>query len=154
MELQSAQALAQSLLNQYGLLAWTFKFDNAVKRFGQCSYRSKTISLSKPLVLLNSEAEVKHTILHEIAHALVGTGHGHNQTWVRTAKSIGCNGNRCYSSDEVVTPPMKYTLHCTTCGRDTQRARRPRFDIACGRCCNKFNGGKWSKEYIYEVKEN
>ena len=30
-------------------IGYSFKFDNAKRRFGQCSYRRKEISLSKPL---------------------------------------------------------------------------------------------------------
>ena len=41
--------------------------------------------------------EVKDTLLHEIAHALVGSQHQHNTTWRDKAIEIGCKGNRCVS---------------------------------------------------------
>ena len=41
---------------------------------------------------------IKNTILHEIAHAIVGYGvSAHGSEWKRMAMSIGCNGQRCSS---------------------------------------------------------
>lgn len=151
MELNKAQQIAKSLLNQYGLLSWNFKFDNAVRRFGLCSYTTKTISLSQHLVLLNDESQVKDTILHEIAHALVGVGHGHDKHWVRTAKSIGCDGKRCYSSNDVITPKRNYICICEKCNTSFERVRKARGDVACRSCCNKYNNGKYSKEYLLKT---
>jgi predicted SprT family Zn-dependent metalloprotease len=89
-------------------LGYKFKFDNAKRRFGYCSYTDKEISLSKPLCEynLNNFYQINDTILHEIAHALSykihgRRGSGHCKRWVHVAKSIGCNGKRCYDSSEV-----------------------------------------------------
>ena len=53
-------------------MGYRFKFDNAKRRFGQCSYTNKRISLSKPLSSNNLDNffQINDTILHEIAHAL------------------------------------------------------------------------------------
>ena len=53
-------------------IGYSFKFDNAKRRFGQCSYTDKRISLSKPLASNNLDNffQINDTILHEIAHAL------------------------------------------------------------------------------------
>ena len=37
------------------------------------------------------DEEVKNTLLHEIAHALVGPGHRHNRVWRQKAREIGCD---------------------------------------------------------------
>jgi len=118
MKLQDAKTLAINLMEEHGLIdqKWYFEFDNAVRRFGRCSYRTKKITLSKTLVELNDLAEVKDTILHEIAHALVGPRNGHNEVWRSKALEIGCNGKRCYSRDEVNTPLMRYQATCGGCG--------------------------------------
>ena len=52
-------------------IGYRFKFDNAKRRFGQCSYTDKRISLSKPLASNNLDNffQINDTILHEIAHA-------------------------------------------------------------------------------------
>jgi SWI/SNF-related matrix-associated actin-dependent regulator 1 of chromatin subfamily A len=45
--------------------------------------------------MLNSteEQQFKDTILHEIAHAIVGPHHGHDEVWRGKAVEIGCTGN-------------------------------------------------------------
>ena len=81
MELTKATELALSLMDKHDLNSWGFYMDNAKRRFGCCHYNTRSISLSKELVQANSEDRVKMTILHEIAHALVGHGNGHNRIW-------------------------------------------------------------------------
>lgn len=114
MELTAAKTLALTLMGEHDLISkgWTFKFDGAERRMGLCSYGPKSISISRHYANAATEAEVRNTILHEIAHALVGpyevdrnnriisqngrmkkSGHGYQ--WKSKARSIGCTGDRC-----------------------------------------------------------
>ena len=54
-------------------------YDSAKRRAGVCRFATQTLGLSAPLTTLHSEVEVRDTILHEIAHALVGPRHGHDR---------------------------------------------------------------------------
>lgn len=137
MELNAARNLAISLMNQHGLikLGWYFSFDESRKRFGLCDYGPKRISLSRELVGLNAEARVTNTILHEIAHALLPPGTGHGWAWKAKARSIGCDGKRCYSSDNTVTARMPVTGTCPNCKRTVGKTRIPRRLLACSVCC-------------------
>jgi predicted SprT family Zn-dependent metalloprotease len=115
MDLDKAELRAIDALREHGLIerGWTFKFDNAPRRFGYCSWATKTISLSRKLVLLNEEREVQETILHEVAHALHSETRGrsdHGPEWRRIAQSIGCTGRRCYDAANVKTPPRRATI--------------------------------------------
>ena len=50
--------------------------------------------------IMRAKASVDHitdTILHEIAHALVGPRHGHNAIWRQKAREIGCTAMRCHN---------------------------------------------------------
>lgn len=149
MQLTEANKLAIQLMDQHGLLdkGWSFEFDNARRRFGVCRHRTKRIGLSKHLVSLNGEARVKNTILHEIAHALVGHGHGHDHVWRRKAIEIGCDGNRCYSSNVVETPESRYIATCNGCGRVHKRHKMTRTlkygDTSCSPC----SGGSYNSQY-------
>lgn len=154
MKLEDAKALAELWMEFHGLAkSWLFEFDNAKRRFGLCSFRKKTISLSRHLIELNSESEVEETILHEIAHALVGPRHGHDLVWKKKALAIGCNGKRCYDLG-VVEPKSKYLLICSNCGEISKRNRKPIQSTACGRCCKHFNFGRYDSRFILEVKLN
>lgn len=149
MKLNNARKLANEKLNEHGLVAkgWTFEYDNAVRRFGCTHFSTKTITLSKHLVELNEEPRVLNTILHEIAHALAGSGNGHNRYWRNIARNIGCDGNRLYDSSVVAAPKRKYTGTCPNCSRQVQRHRRDK--IACGTCCRKFNNNKYDEQYLF-----
>lgn len=143
MNLETAKKEAISLMNKYGLLdsGWQFEFDNAKRRFGCCKYRSKRITLSKYLVELNEFAEVKNTILHEIAHALVGSRHGHDWVWKQKALEIGCDGNRCYSHKDVNRVKGNFVAICGTCGHEHYRFKKPKQGrkSSCGQCSSSFN---------------
>jgi predicted SprT family Zn-dependent metalloprotease len=153
MNLNEAQQLANDLLREHGLAqkGWTFEFDQAKRRFGVCRYRSKRIGLSQPLTEANHYIEVVDTILHEIAHALVGPGQGHNNVWKRKCMDIGAKPQRCYTSEDVVTVAGKYRAVCGACGKSHSRHKRiPRGrQVAC-LCQNYIKD--WSKKQILEYK--
>jgi predicted SprT family Zn-dependent metalloprotease len=72
MKIQEAQHLAISYMELHNLKDWTFNFHGRKSQLGTCSYKSKTIYLSRLWVETLDEKEILDTILHEIAHALVG----------------------------------------------------------------------------------
>ena len=83
---------------------WTFVWDNkARRRYGQCRYHKKEIGITKKLAILNTIEETKDVVLHEIAHAKAGRGHGHDAMW-----------KRCYTPESkggtVKTVEGKYKL--------------------------------------------
>ena len=124
-------------MEKYNLdkMDWSFEFDNAKRRFGCCNYRKKKITLSAPLTELRDESFVKNTILHEIAHALVGGRHGHDNVWRAKAIEIGCNGNRCSSDVEI---KGKWIGTCPN-GHTKHRHRKPSGSISCGTCSNVYD---------------
>jgi predicted SprT family Zn-dependent metalloprotease len=141
MLLSDAKTLATKLMNQHGLIekGWSFQFDNARRRFGCCNYTFRRISLSKHLVDLNSEARVQNTILHEIAHALVGGGHGHDNVWKRKALEIGCDGNRCYTEKNTIIVKGSLEAVCPKCGHVHRKFKTPKKESSCGKCSNRFD---------------
>lgn len=141
MDLLKARFLVRELMEKHSLIdkGWYFDFDNARRRFGCCDSTYRKITMSKHLTLLNDEAEVRDTILHEIAHALVGAEHGHNQIWKKKAIEIGCNGKQYYDSSVVVTPPPNYLAICPNCKKEWKRIRRPTTSHSCGKCCSTYN---------------
>jgi predicted SprT family Zn-dependent metalloprotease len=137
MKLEDAEKMARHLMQVHRVpRGWSFAFDRSKVRFGKCDFSRKQISLSRHLVLLNPEEEVRDTILHEIAHALAPRGSGHGPAWRALAISIGCNGQRCYGR-EVVRPAAKYRGTCPSCRRVIYRHRRTL--IACGKCSDVFD---------------
>lgn len=117
MNLTDAQTLAFAAMKAHGIdETWNLRWDNAKRRNGLTDYRTKTISLSAPLTHLRTADEVRQTIGHEIAHVLVGPGHGHGPVWQRKMRELGLRVERCsVNSDETmqkIAQARKYTLHC------------------------------------------
>jgi ribosomal protein L37AE/L43A len=146
-DLTCARVLAERLINEHGLDGWTFRFDRAKRRFGLCDYGAKTISLSRHLTALNGEGEVRHTLLHEIAHALT-PGAGHGGSWRKKCFELGIEPTRCYGRN-VRQPLPRYLLVCPCCGLKISRERKSRRKLACKPCCDRYNGGRYSPRYRF-----
>lgn len=106
--------LVQDLMSEHGLtaLGWVFMLDDCVARAGCCHHSDKTISLSKH-IMHQAEVDIRNVLLHEIAHALAGPGHGHGKFWRDIALRIGNDGLRCHSLE--LKPPSS-ALACVLCG--------------------------------------
>jgi predicted SprT family Zn-dependent metalloprotease len=136
MDVAAARTLARRLMDQHGLADWSLAFDRSARRFGVCSPSRKLISLSRKLVLLNSEAEVRDTILHEIAHALT-PGDGHGKAWKAMCIRIGAKPVRCYTNATVVSPERKaawFEIGCQKCAWWVDRRRVGTGTLVCKRC--------------------
>lgn len=96
MELDDARTLALTLIAEHNLdqSGWSFEFDRAQQRLGLCNYTAKLISMGAKYVLAADADHVRQTLLHEVAHALVGKRHGHGYVWASKARSIGYTGER------------------------------------------------------------
>jgi hypothetical protein len=93
MDRRDVQALADGLMESHGLKGWRFQWIGSCQTLGRCSRYRKTIYLSLPFVQIGDEAQVRDTILHEIAHAL--TPGGHTPAWKATSARIGASPKRC-----------------------------------------------------------
>lgn len=147
MNIEKAKLLAIELMNihmsELVNQGWFFEWHNKKASAGTCSYYKKAIQLSKPITELADEADVKDTILHEIAHALTPR-HGHDWVWRKKALEIGCNGHRCFggkvkeSTSIAANLLAKYKGVCPN-GHVTFRNRMPKKKCSCAQCCNRFD---------------
>lgn len=109
MKHKAIENFAQKVFKQHGLEGWSFGFDRATVRYGQCRYSDKAITLSRKLVELNSIEESMGTVLHEVAHALAGHTAGHGPQWKAACVRIGAKPETTYG-DEVIQPEPKYVV--------------------------------------------
>lgn len=96
--LQKISLLAAELFQKFGIEDWHFCFFRRWTWIGGCFYREKKIKFSIKYLRI-SWAEIKDTMLHEIAHALAYLrygvkGCGHGKLWKKTCVEIGAEPKR------------------------------------------------------------
>jgi predicted SprT family Zn-dependent metalloprotease len=137
LDLNEARHLAAGLMDRHRLTGWRLSFDNAKTRAGACHSERREITLSRPLIILYSPEQVTATVLHEIAHALAGSGHGHDRVWRTIARRIGYSGGRCLPADAPqVDGPW---VGVCGAGHRTTAHRRPVRVRSCPQCSPRFD---------------
>ncbi len=128
--LQAVINQAYELMEIHGLTGWVIQFDHARRRAGLCDYNRKTLSLSRHYARYAKPDHIRDTILHEIAHALVGPGHGHNAVWRKKAREIGCTAARCHTLN---FSKARWLMYCPNGCFKTERHRR-NAGLFCAKC--------------------
>ena len=136
--LAEVEALAGRLFARHraesGLGAdWTFGFDLSTVRGGVCRHEERRIDLSVTFCQRATRAEIEDTLLHEIAHAIVGYEHRHDDVWKAKAREIGCTAERCH---QVTHTLARWVGECG-CGKRWFRqrlSRTLRYGALCTRC--------------------
>ena len=139
-----ARRLALDLMARHGLDGWTFEFNWRKRTVGLCRYTTKTIELSVYLVERNGPDEILDTLLHEIAHALVGPGHGHDAVWKRKCVELGAVPRAC---GDAAMPEGCWKAECAVCGARFDRHRKPKRlrGWFCRRCGPQRGGLVWKR---------
>lgn len=145
--------LAREIMNDHGLEDWTVAMNRATGRAGICYHTRRLLGFSKLIMSAFDEAEVRNTILHEIAHALVGAGHGHDTIWRRKFVSIGGNGKTCTDASATVAQAIeaqsKYRATCDGCG-ETYSAQRRKKSFGRSMCSTATCPASWHKTRFTE----
>lgn len=137
MQTTAALRLARTILDEHGLRDWTVGLDRAKTRAGATHFARRRITLSGPLTRVHDEALVRDTILHEVAHALVGPAHGHDRVWKAKAREVGASDSRCFSSEEA-TALAPFIGTCPA-GHEIRRHKRPSRLVTCAQCSSRFD---------------
>ena len=128
--LESISDLAYQLFGRHGLERWSFRFDHAKSRAGMCNHNKKVITISRRYARTASQSQIENTLLHEIAHALVGHSHGHDSIWKSKALEIGCDGKRCHN---LTFSKPKWKMRCPNSCFSTLRHRKTE-NLICAIC--------------------
>ena len=122
--------LARSEMDKNGLFNWKLELDYAKVRAGACHFNERKISFSRNFIKHADQLDVNDTILHEIAHALVGPKHGHDKVWKNMAKKLGCSAKRCHT---IEFSDYKWIRFCSkNCWE--QKIHRRKANLVCRKC--------------------
>lgn len=145
MDLNDAEDLATDLMDEHGLIeqGWRFEWSNRKAALGDCNYVDQVIRLSKPLTLVNDEAQMLDTILHEIAHVLAGRAAGHGPKWRAAARKLGARPVAA-AANSVGVPPA-WRLTCPSgCGFEIKRHKKTKLQGSCPKCSHR---GKYDAKF-------
>lgn len=149
MNRQIAARLARELMDRHGLNEWKIEWSRAKRTHGQCVYAKKTLIFSAVAFDHIGESEARDTILHEIAHALVGpSAAAHGYVWKGKCLEIGGTGKQYVSREASDAIPAAWIGTCRN-GHITKQHRAPLRVKACGRCSSRFDPNN-----IYTWKHN
>lgn len=152
MEEQEFKQQAYILINEH-IPGWTLHISGGKRTLGSCNHSKRQISVSRYWIELYDWEQIRHTVLHEIAHALTRyDGHGHK--WRRECVRLGILPSRTnpiiesfsYDKKIAVLKP-KYTYSCPNCDKKKYSFRRLKLKHACGQCCNQYNYGKYTEKF-------
>ncbi|MFT4136863.1 SprT-like domain-containing protein [Microbacterium sp.] len=136
-ELQHVRAWADELISTHLDPSWTFGFDNAKRRAGQCDYRHRRLTVSRYLAARHSDEENRQTLLHEVAHAIAGADAAHGPSWKAVARMLGYTGGVTHRG-ETATELAPWIGLCPA-GHVAYRYRRPTRPTSCAACARRFD---------------
>ena len=131
------EAMAAGLFQTHGLINYSFGFDRAIRRAGQCDYTQKRITLSKHFAATADLDQVQQVLLHEVAHALVGRSIGHGAQWKQKASLLGYRHEKLDGA-EIAKSSAKYVGECGA-GHKHYRMRKPTAALSCKLCAPSFS---------------
>lgn len=125
------QSLAHELMELHGLLqaGWSFRLDRAKRYSGITAVELKEIRISGPMATTVEASAVRETILHEIAHALVGNCEKdeHGPIWLAKALEIGSTGE----AYDLTYIPRCWTSKCPRCKSEGEELALLRWRKLC-----------------------
>jgi len=124
--------MAAEMQARLGLTDWEVKIvTGARRRLGQTLYDQKLVTLTAWYVDLNDTSEIRDTLAHEFAHAIVGPGHRHGPKWKAVARSLGATPRA--RATGIKSLPARLIATCEYCSQRFYRERQPRLPRLC-RC--------------------
>ena len=167
MKITEAYKLAAKCMKEHGVDDYKLVFNDTKTICGQClTYpkrnnlgRRGEIFISRTYCVNNGDAEVKDTILHEIAHALRdnsgipatytdGKEDCHDKHWRAFAIKLGANPKACAESHVYI--PRRWLITCDGCGKSFEREKMPNLK---GKCCAKCREGQFKVKFNPSYKK-
>lgn len=144
-KLELAMLEIAKLMKDNGLGKWTVKLNSKRTSLAETFHSEKTIYFSKPFIMVADKSQVVGVTLHEVAHALVGAGHGHDKVF--REKCVEISPNSDYAEHATSIQLKKYILTCPKCGQSGSNNKNE--DRYCGKCFTKDES-----MVKFDIKEN
>jgi len=124
--------LAYELLAENGIHNYRVTFSNRmVRTIGVCYYDLRELRFASKVAAVNDRSLTEDVVRHEVAHAVVGPGHGHGEVWKAAARRLGAKPRAGVRAGEMVSVPRvdRWVAVCDACGVEAgSRRQRPSAD--------------------------
>ena len=134
-KVEQATNRAIQMLHQNGVGYWRVKVTNGRKSLAITDHGERVVELSKRFILATNETDFHGIMLHEIAHILVGPGHGHGEKFKNKCAEIGLD--TAYSCHDYPIYIQRYKYICENCGVLGSSEKKERF--MCTNCLYQRN---------------
>lgn len=124
-------------IKEFNIKDWKLILDkspSAKYTLGITDYNFKVVKISYHFLRgpTTTEKEIRNTILHELAHVLVGSHHDHDKVWKTVALKIGCDGKVC---SPMALPNAKFIMFCKKrCFANTYQTKPNNTNKVCAKC--------------------
>lgn len=112
-KIEQAKARGRALLDLAGLKDWKIGTFFAYHKLATTNHFSKLITYNERFIERATEEEFDQVTIHEIAHALIGMGHGHGEKFVKTCERLF--PSKAITTSDLDVDIFKYYLVCPTC---------------------------------------
>ncbi|SHJ75493.1 SprT-like family protein [Rubritalea squalenifaciens DSM 18772] len=121
---------------------------------GKAHWPEAKVELNPKLIGI-SLAEVKRTLLHELAHLLAYHRHKrrriqpHGREWQQACADLGIPGESVTHNLALPSSRQrrKWRYVCPNCLQSIERVRKMSASSACYHCCQNYNGGKYHSRF-------
>jgi predicted SprT family Zn-dependent metalloprotease len=108
-----------------------------------------------PRLLEISDAEVRRTLLHELAHLIAYERHpyrrikGHGKEWRQACVDVGIPNEKATHQLALPSRTMRrqWQYECPACHKSFERVRRFKSAVACYECCRVSAGGNYHDDF-------
>lgn len=141
---------ARLVLDEHGLSDWTVRWDRAKRRAGCCVHARRELSFSATLARMYPPDTMRDVVLHEVAHALAGPRHQHDEHWRTIARELGARPQALLPAD-LPRPAAAWVGTCPSCGAGKELHSTPRRVVSCGRCAKEFRADlvfRWTRNGV------
>lgn len=88
-DIREVHAFAFETFHQHKMGHWKIRWNRHAGTAGLTDYETRTVTFSATAMESWDWPEVENTVIHELAHVLVGPGQGHNRKWAKQVKDLG-----------------------------------------------------------------
>lgn len=127
---------AHEVFSSVGLHGWRLSFTQHREYYGICFKDTKEVRFSAPWFLVFTPEQRLNVIIHEAAHAIVGTHRQHGPSWAKKCQELGLNNpyDNFMVSPKLTQKAFTWNGECANGCQHYRYRLNPEFDYVCGSC--------------------